>query len=139
MHGATGRAPLGRLFRGPLVGERSPSNALASAASGPVATSTAAAAVAANALRSPSRGPPGVASTRSSLELAAETAKERRAFFARGATDARTLTTVDAHVDVIAPGTKLGTTAACFVPSDTSRGGVWTDHLYPQRDAQQIY
>lgn len=119
MHGATGRAPLGRLFRGPLVGERSPSNALASAASGPAETSTAAAAVAATALRSPSRGP-GVASTRSSLELAAETATERRAFFARGAADARTLTTVDAHVDIIALGTEVRTRAACFGPSDAS-------------------
>ena len=71
--------------------------------------------------------------------LAAETAKEQSSWvFARGATDARTLTTVDAHVDVIAPGTKLGTTAACFVPSDTSRGGCVDGPPLSQRDAQQI-
>ena len=93
------RVPMGRLFNGPLVGDRSPSNALASAAFGAHATSAAAAAVATAARRRRS-----ATKTTSSLALRSVLAAHATVRRARGAgwpgAQARTPTELKAHVDI---------------------------------------
>ena len=89
------RVPMGRLLNGPLVGDRSPSNALASAAFGAHATSAAAAAVAtaARRRRSTAVGPsPGGTGT-------AHAVRRARGAVWPGA-QARTPTELKAHVDI---------------------------------------
>lgn len=86
-------------MNGPLVGDRSPSNALASAAFGAHATSAAAAAVATAARRRRS-----ATETTSSLALRSVLAAHATVRRARGAVwpgaQARTLTELKAHVDI---------------------------------------
>jgi hypothetical protein len=93
------RVPMGRLLNGPLVGDRSPSNALASAAFGAHATSAAAAAVATAARRRRS-----ATETTSSLALRSVLAAHATVRRARGAVwpgaQARTPTELKAHVDI---------------------------------------
>jgi len=93
------RVPMGRLLNGPLVGDRSPSNALASAAFGAHATSAAAAAVATAARRRRS-----ATETTSSLALRSVLAAHATVPRARGAVwpgaQARTPTELKAHVDI---------------------------------------
>lgn len=93
------RVPMGRLLSGPLVGDRSPSNALASAAFGAHATSAAAAAVATAARRRRS-----ATETTSSLALRSVLAAHATVRRARGAVwpgaQARTPTELKAHVDI---------------------------------------
>lgn len=90
---------MGRLLNGPLVGDRSPSNALASAAFGAHATSAAAAAVATAARRRRS-----ATETTSSLALRSVLAAHATVRRARGAVwpgaQARTPTELKAHVDI---------------------------------------
>lgn len=98
--GGGARAPFGRLFRGPFVGDRSPSNAFASAASGAHATSAAAAAVATAAPRRRSATETLLASSAERSARAAH-ATERRA---RGAfapdAGARAATGLETHADI---------------------------------------
>jgi len=92
---------LGRLFRGPLVGDRSPSNAFASDASGAPAMSAAAAAVATAARLTRCENDAHWASSFTEPSGRAEHATVRRAggAFTPGA-EARTPTELKTHPDI---------------------------------------